>query len=215
MTQRQAEVLRADAQLNRERIIEVARAALETSADASLNSIAKKAGVGAGTLYRHFPTREALVLAVYRCDVQQLADAGPALLAANPPLTALRLWLQRLAQYGQVNRGLASALHAVTSDGLADDAYGPVTGAITQLLAAAEQAGSIRPGVDPDDVLLLTGFLWRVGAGEGAAARVGRLLDLVLDGLRAGAPAPPAARASWFRRRRRAAALRAVRQPGS
>ncbi len=204
--QRQGELLRADAQYNRDHIIEVARDALEASADVSLNSIAKKAGVGAGTLYRHFPTREALVLAVYRLDVQQLADSATELLAAHPPLTALRLWCDRLADFGRIKHGLAEVLTAATSDGLVDEAYGPVLAAITQLLTACNQAGAVRPGLVPDDVLLLLGFLWRIDDGDGAAAKADRMLGLVMDALRAGAPAPqPPQRAAWFRRRRRSA----------
>jgi AcrR family transcriptional regulator len=204
--QRLGESLRADAQQNRQRIIEVAREAFAESADASLNSIAKKAGVGAGTLYRHFPTREALVLAVYRYDVQQLADAAAALLAEHPPLTALRMWFERLAYCGRIKHGLADALQAATSDGLADEAYEPLVGAIGTLLAACERAGRIRPGLVPDDVLLLLGFLWRIDDGDGAAAKASRLLGLVMDALRAGAPVPQAPRrAAWFRRGRRAA----------
>ena len=187
MAQRQHEPLRADARENRERILEAARDALTASSDASLNSIAKRAGVGPGTLYRHFPNREALVLAVYRHDVQQLADSAPALLKEHPPLEALRLWFDRLAYYGRIKHSLAAVLHAATSDGLAGETYGPVIGAITLLLRACEEAGSIRRGLDPDDVLLVLGFLWRIDAGEDWEARAGRLLDLVLDGLRSGA----------------------------
>src|SRR3954468_12890029 len=109
---------RADALQNRARIVEVARDALTADGDASLNSIAKKAGVGPGTLYRHFPNREALVLAVYRPHVQQRADSAPALLGEHPPLDALRLWFDRLAYYGRIKHGLADVLHAATSDGL-------------------------------------------------------------------------------------------------
>ena len=184
MIQRQREPLRADARQNRDRILEVARDALAASSDASLNSIAKKAGVGPGTLYRHFPNREALVLAVYRHDVQQLADSAPMLLDEHSPLDALRLWFDRLAYYGKIKHGLADVLHAATSDGLAGETYGPVIGAITLLLRACEEAGSIRPGLDPDDVLLLMGFLWRIDPGDAGEARVSRLLDLVMDGLR-------------------------------
>jgi AcrR family transcriptional regulator len=180
--------LRADAQQNRERILEAAREAFAESGDASLNSIAKKAGVGPGTLYRHFPNREALVLAVYRYDVQKLADAAPELLASHPPVRALRLWCDRLAHYGLIKHGLAEVLHSATSDGLAGETYGPVIGAITVLLTACEQDGSIRPGVDPDDILLLLGFLWRIDPGPDAATRAARLLDLVIGGLQAGAP---------------------------
>jgi AcrR family transcriptional regulator len=185
MIQRQQEPRRADALHNRDRILEVARDAFAASGDASLNSIAKQAGVGPGTLYRHFPNREALVLAVYRHDVQQLADSAPLLLDEHPPLAALRLWFDRLAYYGKIKHGLADVLHAVTSDGLAGETYGPVIGAITLLLRACEQAGSIRSGIDPDDVLLLLGFLWRIDPGGDRDARASRLLDLVMDGLRA------------------------------
>lgn len=185
----QHEPLRADARKNRDRIIEVARDALAASSDASLNSIAKKAGVGPGTLYRHFPTREALVLAVYRYDVQQLVDAAPALLKEHPPLEALRLWFDRLAYYGKIKHGLADVLHAATSDGLVGETYGPVIGAVTLLLRACEKAGAIRPGLDPDDLLLLMGFLWRIAPGPDAEARAARLLDLVMAGMRADAPA--------------------------
>ncbi len=180
--------LRTDAQQNRARILEVAREAFAESGDASLNSIAKKAGVGPGTLYRHFPNREALVLAVYRYDVQKLADTAPELLASHRPLQALGLWCDQLAHYGLIKHGLADVLHSATSDGLAGETYGPVIGAITTLLKACEQDGSIRPGIDPDDILLLLGFLWRIDPGPDAATRAARLLDLVMAGLQGGAP---------------------------
>ncbi len=187
MAEPQHECLRADAQQNRERIIEAARDALAAGGDASLNSIAKQAGVGPGTLYRHFPSREALILAVYRYDVEQLADSAPELLADHPPIEALRLWSDRLAHYGMIKHGLAAALRAATSGGLAGETYDPVVGAISLLLTACEQNGTITPGHDPDDVLLLLGFLWRIDPGPGASVRTARLLDVVIRGLRAGA----------------------------
>lgn len=180
--------LRAGAQHNRDRILQVAGDALAASGDTSLNSIAKRAGVGPGTLYRHFPTREALVLAVYRHDVQQLVDSAVALLKEHPPLQALRLWFDRLAYCGRIKHGLADVLQAATSDGLAGETYGPVIRAITLLLRACDEAATIRPGVDPDDVLLIVGFLWRIDASDDWQARASRMLDLVLDGLRAGTP---------------------------
>ncbi|MCW2912867.1 MAG: TetR family transcriptional regulator, partial [Actinomycetia bacterium] len=189
MAEQRNEPVRADARQNRARIIEVARDALTASSDASLNSIAKKAGVGPGTLYRHFPTREALILAVYRHEVERLAAYAPELLEEHPPLEALRLWFDRLAYYGRIKHGLSDVLHALTDDGLAGESYGPVIGAITVLLRACEDDGSIRPGIDPDDVLLMLGFLWRVSPGEEGEARAARLIDLVIDGLRLGAPA--------------------------
>jgi AcrR family transcriptional regulator len=193
MVEHRTEPVRADARQNRARIIEVARDALTAARDASLNSIAKKAGVGPGTLYRHFPTREALILAVYRHEVERLAAYAPDLLRTHPPLEALRLWLDRLAYYGRIKHGLSDLLHALTDDGLAGETYGPIIGAVTVLLRACEQDGSIRAGVDPDDVLLMLGFLWRVSPDADGEARAARLLDLVIDGLRLGAPDGPAA----------------------
>src|SRR5258708_35995869 len=216
MAQQQRESLRTDGQQNRDRILEAANEAFSASSDASLNSIAKLAGVGPGTLYRHFPNREALVLAVYRHDVQQLADSAPELLSQHEPTEALRLWFDRLAHYGRIKHGLADVLHSATSDGLAGETYGPVIGAISLLLKACEQAGRIRPGVDPDDVLLMMGFLWRIDANENGEARAARLLDLVMKGLVAGAPTSKAAAARrWIRwpRPQHANHLRRTEQP--
>jgi len=192
VAQRQAEPLRADAQQNRDRILEVALEAFTASGAASLNSIAKQAGVGIGTLYRHFPTREALVLEVYRHEVRQLADAAPVLLETRPPIDALRAWMDRLAHYGMTKAGLADALStaATSHDGLAAETYGPVIRALSMLLQANEQAGTVRAGLDPDDVLLIMGFLWRIDPRTDWRSRSGRLLDLLMDGLRAGAPGP-------------------------
>jgi len=176
--------LRSDAQHNRARILDAAHHALAESPDASLNSIAKAAGVGAGTLYRHFPSREALVLAVYRHDVEQLVNSVPALLAAQPPLEALRLWIERLASYVQIKHGLGDALDAATQQEIMRDTYEPVIDAITRLLHAGETAGEVRPDVNADDVLLLAGSLWRIEPGPGADARASRILNLLIDGLR-------------------------------
>jgi AcrR family transcriptional regulator len=218
MAGQQFDALRADAQQNRQRILDAGRAALAASGDASLNSIAKKAGVGPGTLYRHFPNREALVLAVYCYDVQELADAAPKLLADHPPIEALRLFFDRLAHYGMSKHGLADVLHSATSDALASETYEPVIGAISQLLQACTEEGGIRAGHDPDDVLLLLGFLWRIHPGPGAEAKAARLLDLVMDGLRAGAPKKPrqraagSARSQTTRRARRSAVSNQARR---
>lgn len=175
---------RADARHNRERILEAAHHALQESADASLNSIAKRAGVGAGTLYRHFPTREALILAVYQHDVQQLVAAVPDLLAQHQPLEALRIWFERLADYIRVKHGLGEALHTAAAQKLVNDTYAPVTAAVAELLAACETTGAVRPGLDPADVLLLMGFLWRVSDDKEGRAQADRTLELVLQGLR-------------------------------
>jgi AcrR family transcriptional regulator len=178
------EPTRADAQQNRERILRAAHDAFAESDDASLNSIAHRAGVGAGTLYRHFPSREALILAVYRHDVQVLVDSVSDVLARYEPLDAFRVWFERLADYVRVKHGLGEALHSAAAQDVVDQTYAPVTAAVGQLLAACEAAGVIRRGLDPADVLLLMGFLWRVGPGEGGKAQAARLLDLVIDGFR-------------------------------
>lgn len=182
--------LRSDAQRNRERILEVALAELTRSADAPLSAIAKKACVGQGTFYRNFPNREALVLEVYRYEVQQVADTAAQLLRTRAPDQALREWMDRLAQYAMTKAGLAGALHKATSahGGLVQLARGSLTSAVTLLLTANEKAGTIRPGVTPDDFMLAIAGLWQIdpcGDWQGCA---GRLLDLVMDGLRAGAP---------------------------
>lgn len=182
------EALRADWHENRDHILEVARGALAASSDVSLNSIAKSAGVGPGTLYQYFPTRETLVLAVYRHNVQQLVDSAAMLLKEHSPLDALRLWFDRLAYYGRIKHGAADVLHAAISDGLPGETYGPVIRAITLLLRASE-AGSIRPGLDPDDILLLMSFLLRIDDRDAWQERARRMVNLVMDGLRADAPA--------------------------
>jgi AcrR family transcriptional regulator len=166
------------------RILEVAHHALAASPDASLNSIAKAAGVGAGTLYRHFPTRETLILAVYRHDIDQLVDSVPALLAEKPPLQALRFWIEQLAADVHIKHGLGDALDAATQQEIMRDTYQPVIDAITRLLGACEEAHAVRPGVDAADVLLLAGSLWRIEPGPEADARASRVLDLLIDGLR-------------------------------
>ena len=190
MRQKRDEPLRSDAQRNRERILDVALEALTESSDASLTSIAKKAGVGQGTFYRHFPNREALVLEVYRYEVQQVVDTASRLLETRPPDQALREWLDRLAQYAMTKAGLADAMRkAATSHGsLAGLTHGPLTSTVATLLKANEDAGTIRPGLDTDDVLLAIAGLWQIDPNGDWRSRAGRLLDLVMDGLRTGAP---------------------------
>ncbi|MEU2836426.1 TetR/AcrR family transcriptional regulator [Streptomyces sp. NPDC007076] len=182
--------LRPDAQRNRERILDVALAELTRTADVPLSTIAKKAGVGQGTFYRNFPNREALVLEVYRHEMQQVADTADQLLRTRAPDRALREWMDRLAQYAMAKAGLADALRksTVTHGGLARLGHGPVTRAITLLLRANEEAGTIRPGLTPDDFMLAIAGLWQIDPHGDWQPRAKRLLDLVMDGLRAGAP---------------------------
>ncbi len=173
---------RADAQANRDRILEVARAAFETSADASLNQIAHRAGVGAGTLYRHFPTREALVLAVYQLEVDRLIGSAPELVATRAPIEALRSWTTDLVASMRRKHGLGDALSQGAQQAVNEHTYGPVIDAITLMLDAGKADGSIREDADPADFLALTAALWRASEDDD---RPQRMLGLVLDGLRA------------------------------
>jgi AcrR family transcriptional regulator len=183
VAERQTVAMRADALLNRERILAVAYPAFADDPLVSLNSIAKLAGVGPGTLYRHFPTREDLLLAVYRQEVQSLVEAVRDVLGEHPPLEALRVWFLRLADLVRVKHGLGEALATAAAQDVVDETYAPVTAAIGVLLRACEAAGDVRPGLEPADVLLLMGFLWRVGPGASGDEQARRILDLAIGGL--------------------------------
>jgi AcrR family transcriptional regulator len=177
--------LRSDARANRDRILQIARDAFAQAPDTSLNAIAKLAGVGPGTLYRHFPNREALVIGVYRHEIDALVTLAPELTAAHPPEKAFRLWCARLASYGRVKHGLTDVLHSAAADPVHAEVYGPMVGAVGHLLKACETAGVFRKDIEAEDVLLLLNFLWRMKDPEADAARADRMLDLVIKGLEA------------------------------
>lgn len=179
-----AKPTRKDALGNRERILTVARDALAVSGSTSLTAIAKQAGVGIGTLYRHFPTRDALVMELYRHDIQRLIDRAPELLREHPPLDALRLWFDEVAHYGRLKYGVAEVVHAATNNGRDDKNYAPFVRAIALLLDAGAADGSLKPGLDPEDVLLQLSVLWRIDPARGGEERARRILALVVDGLR-------------------------------
>lgn len=174
-------MVRSDARENRARILAAAREAFAEDGATSLNQVAQRAGVGAGTLYRNFPTREALVLAVYQDEVEHLTATVPALLAELPPIEALRRWTTDLVAAMRRKHGLGDALGAAAHQAMAEQSYGPVIAAITDLLDAGKRDGSIRQDADPADFLHLTGALWRAAAGPGD--RSPRMLALILDGL--------------------------------
>ena len=176
---------RTDAAKNRQHILRAAHDAFAESGDASLNMIAKRAGVGPGTLYRNFPTREALILAVYQHDMKRLVDSVPKVLANNAPLAAFRKWFHTLADYVRVKHGLGEALHSAAVQNAINETYKPVVTAVGQLIDACVADGSMRTGLDADDVLLLMGFMWRVDAGPGGKKQAARLMELVIEGLRA------------------------------
>ena len=182
MADREAK-LRADAQANRDRILDVARDALTADPTASLNSIAKTAGVGAGTLYRHFPSRESLVLAIYRKEIDGLVALAPKLLAEHPPLKAFQTWCERLAKLGRTKQGIADVLHAAISDEDVQATYWPMLDAVRRLLSACERACDIRPGISAEDFLALVSFLWRIRTDAAGEAQAKRLLALVFRGL--------------------------------
>ncbi len=177
------ESLRADALANRNRIIDVARDTLAKDAKASMNSIAKAAGVGAGTLYRHFPTRESLVLGVYRSEIGNLVALAPSLLDRYSPLRAFALWCDRLAQFGRMKYGVADIVHAAATDQDLQESYRPLLEAIRRLMRACEDSGEIRHGIDPEDFLVLVGLLWRIPPDAAGRAQVKRILALAFRGL--------------------------------
>lgn len=179
--------LRADARRNRDRLLEVAvRAFSEAGPDVPLEGIAREAGVGIGTLYRHFPTREALVEAAYRNELARLCDAATELLRTMPPDEATRTWMDRFVAYMTTKRGMADALRVVIASGGNPYAQSRdlLAAAITTLLGAGAAAGTIRSDVEPGDVLAgLSGV--SLAAGEPAQReQARRLLDLLMDGLR-------------------------------
>jgi AcrR family transcriptional regulator len=176
--------VRADAQRNRERLLgAAAKAFARGGAEVSLDAIARDAGVGIGTLYRHFPTREALVAATYRNELAHVCDSTGDLLAAGPPEQALRAWMGRFVAFLATKRGMADALRAVIAQGGVphENTRALVQEALARLLEASAAAGAIRPGVEPFDVLT---SLSGVSLATEDPAQVDRLLDLLMDGLR-------------------------------
>jgi AcrR family transcriptional regulator len=182
---------RADGQRNRERLIEAAKAAFaEAGTDVSLEEIARRAGVGIGTLYRHFPTRDAVVEAVYRREVQQLADAATRLLAAHPPGEALHAWMGVFVDYIATKKLIAPALAVPGADRseLYAAAGTAMTGSISELVSRAKASGDIRPDADPEDLLrALIGFTYG-NASPGWRESALRLIEILMDGLRPPTP---------------------------
>ncbi|MBA8795760.1 AcrR family transcriptional regulator [Friedmanniella endophytica] len=176
-------MVRADARENRARILAVAREAFATDGQTSLNQVAQRAGVGPGTLYRHFATREDLVLAVYQEEVERLVGTVPELLATRTPIEALREWITELVEAMRRKHGLGDALGPGARAAANEQNRGPVVAAIAAILDAGRADGTIRADVDAGDVLQLTAGLWR--AAPGPDDRSPRMLGLILDGLRA------------------------------
>jgi AcrR family transcriptional regulator len=178
---------RADSARNRQLLMDAAKAAFsEVGLNVSLEEIARRAGVGIGTLYRHFPSREAVVEAVYRREVEQLAQAAPQLLATLPAGEALHQWMHLFVDYIATKRLIAPSLGAAA--GRTSSLYATsselITRAITALLRHAVASGDVRKDIDPTDLLrAMVGVSYgNPDAGWQASAR--RLIDLLMDGLR-------------------------------
>lgn len=187
MTRDTERPLRADAQRNRDRILAAAvRVFTEEGLDAHFERIAREAGVGTGTLYRNFPTREILIEAAYRNEVARLCDAAPDLLATMPPREALRAWMGRFIDYATAKLGMADALRAVVASG--GDPYGHsrdlIQTALSTLMEAGTSAGVLRSDIHPTDLFAALAGIALTSAKPEQRDQAERLLDLTLDGLR-------------------------------
>jgi AcrR family transcriptional regulator len=177
---------RADTRRNHERILAAAVESLARSDEVSFNAIAKQAEVGVGTVYRHFPTQEALILAVYRREVQHLVDVVPILLETYTPEQAFRTWTtDHLAHYMMTKRGLANALRAATTSHgeLPPNAYEALVGAIATLLKANVEAGTVRTDLDPETVLRGLGGLLYLDRSGDWKSQTASLTDLLWCGM--------------------------------
>lgn len=178
---------RADSVRNRERVLEAAKAVFSAGgADASLEAVARRAGVGIGTLYRHFPTRESLFEAVYRREVQQLVDLAGLLAADASPVSALRSWLRANVEFVATKKGMAAALAVAvhSSSDLTISALDRLKGAVGGLLQRAAAAGEIRDDIGAEELLrTLVGICYAYDK-PGWQDGVLRMLDVFIDGMR-------------------------------
>jgi AcrR family transcriptional regulator len=178
---------RADAQRNRERILKVAKEAFARSgASTSLDDVAKQAGFGAGTLYRHFPSRDALLEAVYRTEVEQLAAAQRKFAATMPPREALRAWMLLFVDYIDAKKIIAPALNTMLGDHakVVEASFGEIHGAIRALVKRGVESGEIRGDLDPIDLLRAIVGVSTVGSGPDWRQGAKRLVDILIAGSR-------------------------------
>ena len=178
---------RADAQRNRERILEVAKQEFTRSgANASLEEIAKKAGVGPGTLYRHFPTREELLVAVYRSEMEKLAAAERTFADTLPPVEALRAWLLLFVDAVETKQIIAPVLNALVGDPkkVFEASYAQIHEALRALVKRAIKSGDIRKDLDPIDLLRALVGVANVAASPDWQQSARRLVDILILGAR-------------------------------
>ncbi|MFI9391391.1 TetR/AcrR family transcriptional regulator [Streptomyces bauhiniae] len=184
--------MRADARRNHARLLKAAAEAFaEHGEGASLDDIAKRAGVGSGTLYRHFPTRRALLEAAYAARIEALGERGDELSRTLPPGEALTKWLHEVCVATIQVRGLKSLLGTAATDTPLTTCGTLVKSTATTLLAAAQSEGTLRPDLTPTDLLRLThGVATAAELGGGEAQEIERYLSLLLDGLQRQPPPP-------------------------
>lgn len=189
-----ARPLRADAARNRQRVLDAATAAFdEQGTEASLEDVAKAAGVGVGTLYRHFPTRLDLIEAVYRSNVEAFAAQADELLERLPAGEALDEWVMGFVGYVIRKKGMASALKAGLGPEAAEimsQSRATLQGAAGRLVVAAQAAGAIRTDLEPPDLMRAVSGVCLAGVESMDRERTERVLRLLLDGLRWSAPTP-------------------------
>lgn len=179
--------MRADAQRNRENLLAAARHAFTTGdATVALETIAKDAGVGIGTLYRHFPTREALVEAVFRAERDKLCASADDLLKTHSPEDALRTWMNHFADYVTTKRNMADALRALIASGAvtSTEAREQLSTAAAKMLAAGAAAGTLRADVQAEDVVVSLVGIFLTSGEPAQRDQADRLLDLLMAGLR-------------------------------
>jgi AcrR family transcriptional regulator len=178
---------RADAERNRDRILEVAKDAFtQCGAEASLDDIAKQAGVGAGTLYRHFPSREVLIEAVYRTEVEKLAAAERTFAETMPPIEALRAWMMLFVDYIAAKKIIAPVLNTLLGGAskVFESSHGQIWEAIRALVKRAIKSGDIRKDLDPLDLLRALIGVSNVASSPDWQQSAKRLVDILITGSR-------------------------------
>jgi AcrR family transcriptional regulator len=177
----------AEAQRNRTRLVEAATHLFaSTDAPVALETVAREAGVGIGTLYRHFPTREILVEAVYRDQIKKLDDTAKELLREHRPADALRIWMDVFLDWAVTKHGMVDALRIVVSSGRIgpNEMRGELESVVSLFLARGAEVGDLRVDVDAADVAATLSGVLSVASAPSQRAQAGRMLDIIADGLR-------------------------------
>lgn len=175
---------RADGLRNRAKLLEAAAPLRGPGGgEFPLEQVARDAGVSIATLYRHFPTREALLLAISEQDAEEHLARAKYLLNNLHPSEALRQWLQEMGRYGLTRPGMAAAFRAAATDPVGDEVYQVNINALAELLGAGQQAGTIRGDLSAEDILLALCGLWELSDSPAARAQCDRLTGLLHDGL--------------------------------